>query len=45
MIVDDLKMLSDAGIDGVLLTWPAFIDGMAQFQREILPLLVNEGLR
>jgi FMNH2-dependent dimethyl sulfone monooxygenase len=45
MIVDDLKMLSDAGIDGVLLTWPAFIDGMAQFQREILPLLVQEGLR
>ena len=45
MIVDDLRMLSEAGIDGVLLTWPAFIAGMRHFQQEILPLLEQEGLR
>jgi alkanesulfonate monooxygenase SsuD/methylene tetrahydromethanopterin reductase-like flavin-dependent oxidoreductase (luciferase family) len=44
-IVDDLKMLVNAGCDGILLTWPAFIDGMQRFQREVLPLLVEEGLR
>lgn len=44
-IVDDMRMLSDAGIDGMLLTWPAFVTGMAEFQREIYPLLVQEGLR
>ena len=44
-IVDDLRMLVDAGCDGILLTWPAFIDGMQRFQREVLPLLVEEGLR
>lgn len=44
-VVDDLKMLSEAGLDGVLLTWPAFIDGMKRFQREVYPLLVQEGLR
>ena len=31
--------------DGILLTWPAFIEGMQRFQREGLPLLVEEGLR
>ncbi|MDB5394404.1 MAG: alkanesulfonate monooxygenase [Rhodospirillales bacterium] len=44
-IVDDMKMLAGAGIDGILLTWPAFIDGMQRFQQELLPLLVQEGLR
>jgi alkanesulfonate monooxygenase SsuD/methylene tetrahydromethanopterin reductase-like flavin-dependent oxidoreductase (luciferase family) len=44
-VVDDMKMLSDAGIDGMLLTWPAFIDGMAQFQREVYPLLAQAGIR
>jgi alkanesulfonate monooxygenase SsuD/methylene tetrahydromethanopterin reductase-like flavin-dependent oxidoreductase (luciferase family) len=44
-IVDDLRMLADAGVDGLLLTWPAFLDGMRRFQREVHPLLVEEGLR
>ena len=44
-IVADLGMLADAGVDGILLTWPAFIDGMTRFQREVYPLLVQEGLR
>ena len=44
-IVDGLKLFADAGLDGVLLTWPAYIDGMRQFQRETYPLLVQAGLR
>ncbi|MDR3450112.1 MAG: LLM class flavin-dependent oxidoreductase [Alphaproteobacteria bacterium] len=44
-VADELKMLVGAGVDGILLTWPAFIDGMQRFQREVYPLLVQEGLR
>jgi alkanesulfonate monooxygenase SsuD/methylene tetrahydromethanopterin reductase-like flavin-dependent oxidoreductase (luciferase family) len=44
-IVDDLRMLSDAGVEGVLFTWPAFEDDMARFQAEVYPLIVEEGLR
>lgn len=44
-IADDLRMLSNAGVDGVLLTWPAFISGMQRFRDDVHPLLVQEGLR
>ena len=44
-IVSDLKMLVEAGIDGTLLTWPNFIGGMERFKEEVLPLLIQEGLR
>lgn len=44
-VVEDLKMLADAGVDGVLLSWPAFIPGMERFQAEVYPLLVEAGLR
>ena len=44
-IVDGLQLFSEAGLDGVLLAWPAYIDGMRQFQRETYPLLVQSGLR
>lgn len=44
-IVDQMKVLSEAGIDGILLTWPAFAEGMERFQREVLPLMVEAGLR
>ena len=44
-IVDDLRMLANAGVDGILLTWPAFIDGMRRFEREVHPLLIEVGLR
>ena len=38
-VVDQLRMLAENGVDGILLTWPAFITGMERFQREVLPLL------
>jgi FMNH2-dependent dimethyl sulfone monooxygenase len=44
-IADDLQMLSASGVDGVLLTWPAFIAGMTRFKTEVLPLLNQAGLR
>jgi alkanesulfonate monooxygenase SsuD/methylene tetrahydromethanopterin reductase-like flavin-dependent oxidoreductase (luciferase family) len=44
-VVEDLKMLAENGVDGILLTWPAFISGMERFQREVLPLLKQAGLR
>lgn len=44
-VVEELAKLAAAGTDGVLLSWPAFIPGMEQFQKEVYPLLVQAGLR
>ncbi|MFZ1991432.1 MAG: LLM class flavin-dependent oxidoreductase, partial [Alphaproteobacteria bacterium] len=44
-IVDGLKLLSDLGYDGILLSWAPYISGMAEFQAKTLPLLVQTGLR
>jgi dimethylsulfone monooxygenase len=44
-VVEGLQSFSDAGLDGVLLAWPAYIDGMRRFQQETYPLLVQAGLR
>ena len=44
-IVEQLSGLCDAGLDGVLLNWPAYLSGMEHFQAEVYPLLVQAGLR
>jgi len=44
-IADRLEMLSDAGIDGLLLTWFDYASGLRRFTAEILPLLEECGLR
>jgi dimethylsulfone monooxygenase len=44
-IVDGLRDLSRAGIDGVLLAWPRFEQGMREFRDVTYPLLVQAGLR
>jgi hypothetical protein len=44
-VIDGLKMLSDIGLDGVLLSWPRFEDGMREFKTTTYPLLVQAGLR
>jgi dimethylsulfone monooxygenase len=44
-VVDGLKMLSAMGVDGVLLSWPRFEDGMREFKTVTYPLLVQAGLR
>ena len=44
-IVDGLTLLQRAGFDGIVLTWPRYIEGMRQFQAETLPLVKQAGLR
>ena len=44
-IADRLAGLSDAGLDGVLLTWVNYADGLARFNADVLPLLEQAGLR
>jgi alkanesulfonate monooxygenase SsuD/methylene tetrahydromethanopterin reductase-like flavin-dependent oxidoreductase (luciferase family) len=44
-IVDGLAMLANAGFDGIILSWPKYIEQMAQFQKETYPLVVQAGLR
>jgi alkanesulfonate monooxygenase SsuD/methylene tetrahydromethanopterin reductase-like flavin-dependent oxidoreductase (luciferase family) len=44
-VVDKLDMLVRAGFDGVLLSWPRYVDDCARFQAETHPLLEQAGLR
>jgi dimethylsulfone monooxygenase len=44
-VVDGLAMLSRAGLDGVLLCWPRFEQGMREFRDVTYPLLKQAGLR
>jgi len=44
-IVDQMKQLVDVGLDGVLLTFPNYMEGMERFKEEVHPLLVEAGLR
>jgi dimethylsulfone monooxygenase len=44
-VVDGLKMLSAMGLDGVLLSWPRYEEGMREFKAVTYPLLVQAGLR
>lgn len=44
-IADRLHQLSDAGLDGLLLTWVDFIDGMTRFNRDVMPMLEGRQLR
>ena len=44
-IVEGLQTLCDIGVDGTLLSWPRYIEGMRQFQAETLPLVQQAGLR
>lgn len=44
-IADELQAMTDAGFDGVLLGWHNFIDGIAQFRRDVMPILEARNLR
>jgi len=44
-IVDGLSALSRAGLDGVILCWPRYEEGMREFRDVIYPLLRQAGLR
>ena len=42
---DVIAALSDAGVDGLCLTWVNYERGLPQFIGEILPRLQKQGLR
>jgi len=44
-LAEQLEAISRVGIDGVLLTWPDYIDGVRRFARDVLPLIEQAGLR
>ena len=44
-IVEGLAVLKKAGFDGILLTWPRWVEGMTRFRDEVMPLLREAGLR
>ena len=44
-VTELFKNLSDAGVDGFLLTWLDYEGGLARFGRELLPRLEKAGLR
>ena len=44
-VVDGLKSLSAMGLDGVLLSWPRYEEGMREFRDVTYPLVVQAGLR
>jgi alkanesulfonate monooxygenase SsuD/methylene tetrahydromethanopterin reductase-like flavin-dependent oxidoreductase (luciferase family) len=44
-IVEELGWLSRAGVDGCLLSWPVYGEGLAQWNREVMPLMEQAGLR
>jgi FMNH2-dependent dimethyl sulfone monooxygenase len=44
-VVDSLSALSKSGLDGVLLSFPRYIEDMRRFQQSTYPLLVEAGLR
>jgi alkanesulfonate monooxygenase SsuD/methylene tetrahydromethanopterin reductase-like flavin-dependent oxidoreductase (luciferase family) len=44
-IAEQLAAISDVGIDGLILTWVDYVDGVERFNRQVLPLLEQMGLR
>jgi FMNH2-dependent dimethyl sulfone monooxygenase len=44
-VVEELALLQRAGFDGIVLTWPRYIEGMQGFKAETYPLLQQAGLR
>jgi alkanesulfonate monooxygenase SsuD/methylene tetrahydromethanopterin reductase-like flavin-dependent oxidoreductase (luciferase family) len=44
-IAKTLIALSRAGLDGVIMSYVDFVDGLHRFQRDVLPRLAAAGLR
>jgi FMNH2-dependent dimethyl sulfone monooxygenase len=44
-VVEQMQALADAGLDGTTLSWIDFEAGLVQFKAEILPLMIQAGLR
>ncbi len=44
-IVERLKEFSEAGADGIVLTFVDYEEGLQTWMKDVAPLLVQEGLR
>jgi alkanesulfonate monooxygenase SsuD/methylene tetrahydromethanopterin reductase-like flavin-dependent oxidoreductase (luciferase family) len=44
-IVADLQNISKAGVNGVLLNWVDYVDGLERWNRDVMPRLEQAGLR
>ena len=44
-IVDELGKLADIGVDGCLISWVDYKNELRQWNAEVLPLMVQAGLR
>ena len=44
-VVEGLQTMSAMGLDGAVLSWPRFEDGMREFKDVTYPLLFQAGLR
>jgi alkanesulfonate monooxygenase SsuD/methylene tetrahydromethanopterin reductase-like flavin-dependent oxidoreductase (luciferase family) len=44
-IVDELGKLADIGVDGCLISWVRYKEELAQWNADVLPLMVQAGLR
>ncbi len=44
-IVDELGKLADIGVDGCLISWVGYKKELAQWNADVLPLMVQAGLR
>jgi dimethylsulfone monooxygenase len=44
-IVEAMAELTDSGLDGLVLSWVNFDEGLDQMEHQILPLMVEAGLR
>jgi alkanesulfonate monooxygenase SsuD/methylene tetrahydromethanopterin reductase-like flavin-dependent oxidoreductase (luciferase family) len=44
-IVDALQKFNRIGIDGILLSWVDYLAGLEAWQRDVMPRLVQAGLR
>jgi alkanesulfonate monooxygenase SsuD/methylene tetrahydromethanopterin reductase-like flavin-dependent oxidoreductase (luciferase family) len=44
-IVDEIGKLASVGLDGALLSWPRYEEGLTRFIDEVLPLVEQTGLR
>jgi dimethylsulfone monooxygenase len=44
-IVDELGKLSDIGVDGCLISWVDYKNELSQWNADVLPLMVQAGLR
>jgi FMNH2-dependent dimethyl sulfone monooxygenase len=44
-IVDQCHGISNAGTDDILLCWIEFMDGLDRWIRDLMPMLIQAGLR